>query len=87
MKNSSKIEIGKQEAGKEGGVREKKEYNPCCTVQLHYTNHKLNDAHHVTFCRPVLPSVFKVTIRGLDCEVQVTCLLFHLPSRKQGEKV
>lgn len=45
MKKSSKIEIGKQEAGKEGGVREKKEYNPRCTVQLHYTNHKLREAH------------------------------------------
>lgn len=39
MKKSSKIEIGKQEAGKEGGVREKKEYNPRRTVQLRYTNH------------------------------------------------
>lgn len=88
MKKIFEIEIGKQEAGKEGGVREKKEYKPCCTIQLCYTNHKLSEAHTSPSAgRPVLPSVFKVTIRGLDCEVQVSCLLFHLPSRKQGEKV
>lgn len=45
MKKIFEIEIGKQEAGKEGGVREKKEYKPCCTIQLCYTNHKLSEAH------------------------------------------